>query len=247
MEEAFLSYDHVLISKGYHDPIPHRHFAKHLIFSMNEEFECIVENERFYCNGICIDSNALHSVKCDSGNLLVFLFDGTSNLAGRLDEKYLKGETYCLINKDLTLLVSELWKNTKKDAKKLDEAILSLCGIKGDIPEKYDDRIYQILRKISEMEGIYEDTYNMLCESVYLSRSRVSHLFQKEVGISLSNYLILEKIRKAYKYVLEGENITTASVRAGFSSSSHFSNTHKRMFGLTYTDFIKTTITKVII
>lgn len=196
MKEAFLSYDHILISKGYHNPMPHKHFAKHLIFSRVNEFECIVEKESFFCNAICIDSNTLHTVKHASGDLLVFLFDGTSNLAKRLDEKYLKGKSFCLLNKELSLLVNEQWKENYDDVKKMDEAILSACGIKGGVAVKYDERICHILWHLSEMECICGDTISMLCDSVYLSRSRVSHLFKKQVGISLSNYLIFEKIRK---------------------------------------------------
>lgn len=247
LKKAFWGYDHILISKGYNNPMLHKHFAKHLIFSINNSFECMVENASFYCNGVCIDSNIEHTVNYDGGDLLVFLFDETSNLAGELDKKYLKGNPFCVINKELSLKVSEQWKNNYDNVKKLDEAILSVCNIRNDISLKYDYRIYQILNKISQMEGIYEDTISILCDFVYLSRSRVSHLFRKQVGVSLSKYLVFEKMRKAYTYIAAGENITTASVRAGFNSSSHFSNVCKKMFGITFTDFIKTTVPKEII
>lgn len=247
LKEAFWSFDHIMLSKSYNNPMPHRHFAKHLIFSADSYFECVVEGVGFYCNGVCIDSNIEHTVNHDSGDLLVFLFDETSNLAAELDEKYLKGKPFCLIHAELSLKVSEQWKNNYDDAKKLDEAILSACNIKNDISARYDDRICQILERISKMEGIYEDTIGMLCDAVYLSRSRVSHLFKKQVGVSLSNYLVFEKMRKAYTYIAAGENITAASIRAGFSSSSHFSNVCRKMFGLAFTDVIKTAVFKEII
>lgn len=247
MNEAFWSYDHILISKGYNNPIPHRHLAKHLIFSIDNEFKCMVENNSFCCKAVCIDSNILHTVNNNSGELLVFLFDETSNLARELEEKYLKGAPYCLINEAVNLKVTDRWRKNYDDAKSLDDELLSICNIKNDIIEKYDDRVYQILKQISEMEGIYEDTMGALCGAVYLSRSRVSHLFKKQVGVSLSSYLIFEKMRKAYTYIAAGDNITTACIRAGFSSSSHFSNVCKKMFGLAFTDFIKTTVFKEII
>ncbi len=247
MKEAFWSYDHILISKGYHDPAPHRHFAKHMIFSIDREFECMIGDTVFLCKGVCIDANVLHTVNCQSGDMLVFLFDETGKMAGELDKKYLKGEPFCITDDELSSKVCEEWKGRHCDAGKLDEAILSACGIRNDIPEKYDGRVCRILMQISEMEGIHEDTFNVLCDSVYLSRSRVSHLFKKQVGIPLGNYLVFEKMRKAYTYIASGDNITTACIRAGFSSSSHFSNVCKKMFGLNFTDFSKTTVSKEII
>ncbi len=247
MKEAYWSFDHILISKDYNSPILHSHLAKHLIFSIHNEFECRVENNIFFCKGVCIDSNIDHTVNYDSDDLLVFLFDETSNLARELEKKYLKGLPFSILQEELSLKVVDLWKDNLENPKKLDEAILSVCNISSDNPVKYDDRICQILDRISKMEGIYENTINILCDMVHLSRSRVSHLFKKQVGVSLSNYLIFEKMRKAYTYVAAGENITTASVKAGFCSSSHFSNVCKKMFGLAFTDFTKAVEFKKII
>lgn len=130
LKDAFWSYDHILISKDYNSPIPHSHLAKHLIFSINNEFECTVESNTFFCKGVCIDSNIEHTVNYDSGDLLVFLFDETSNLAKELDEKYLKGLPFCLLKEELSLKVGNLWINNFKIPKRLDEAILSACNIK---------------------------------------------------------------------------------------------------------------------
>lgn len=246
MKSAFWSKDHILISKAYNNPIPHRHLAKHLIFSMDDPFECRIENINFYCKAVCIDSNALHTVNHDSGQLLVFLFDETSNPARKIDEKYLMGAPYCLLSEELIAETCNAWRNNGDDAKSMDAAILSICNLQKDVIETYDDRVCRILKQIAEMEGIYEGTVETLCDSVYLSRSRVSHLFKEQVGVSLSSYLVFEKMRKAYTYIASGHNVTDACIKAGFSSSSHFSNVCKKMFGLTITEFIKTTVSREI-
>lgn len=247
MKEAFWSSDHILISKDYNSPMLHSHLAKHLIFSINNKFECKIENNIFFCKGVCIDSNIPHTVNYDGDDLLVFLFDETSNMARELEKKYLKGFHFCMLKEELSLKVVNLWKNNSEDPKKMNEEILSACNIKSNTLLKYDDRVCKILDCISKMEGIYENTISILCNMVCLSRSRVSHLFKKQVGVSLSNYLIFEKMRKAYTYIAEGENITTASIKAGFCSSSHFSNVCKKMFGLSFSDFIKSVEFKEII
>lgn len=247
MNEAFWTYDHILISKAYNNPIPHRHLAKHLIFSIDDKFECMVENISFSCKAVCINSNTLHTVNHDNGNLLVFLFDETSNTSRLIDEKYLNGAPYCLLSEEMVIKVCNAWRNNYDDAKSMDDDILSICNLKKDSIETYDDRVCQILKKTAEMKGIYEDTIETLCNSVYLSRSRVSHLFKEQIGVSLSSYLVFEKMRKTYTYIASGHNITDASIKAGFSSSSHFSNVCKKMFGMSITEFLKTTVPKEII
>jgi hypothetical protein len=54
LNEAFWSYVHILISKAYNNPEPHRHWAKHLIFSLDNEFECTIESTSFCCYAICM-------------------------------------------------------------------------------------------------------------------------------------------------------------------------------------------------
>lgn len=247
MTEVFWTFDHILLSQGYKDPIPHKHLAKHLIFSTNDYFNCTVENEIVHCKGICIDSNTWHTVNSNDNNLLVFLFDETSFLAEELSEKYLKGKHFCIIDEKLVFMVISEWKINHGNSRKLNNAILSVCKLNKAGSPKYDDRIDKVLKIVNNMEGIYENTVSMLCKEIYLSQSRLSHLFKEQVGVSLSSYLVFEKMRKTYSYVLNGENITNACVHAGFCSSSHFSAVCKRMFGLSFADFIKTSEFKAIV
>lgn len=44
-----------------------------------------------------------------------------------------------------------------------------------------------------------------------LSESRLEHLFSEKTGIRLKHYLLLHKLRKAYKKVCEGKSITDAA------------------------------------
>jgi len=246
MKEAYWSYDHILISKGYIDPEPHKHLAKHLIFSNNNEFECTVGGLVLRCKGICIDSNIIHTVKHDAGGLLVFLFDETSNLAEELSEKYLKGAPYLVLKDELAYEVGRQWQENCIDAGKLDETVLSVCNLLRGSPAKFDNRIHQLLEYVYKLEGIDKYTMESLCSMLCLSHSRLSHLFSEQVGVSLGNYLVFEKMRKAYTYVAAGERITDACIRAGFNGFSHFANVCRNMFGIAFTDFSKTVLFKEI-
>ena len=80
---------------------------------------------------------------------------------------------------------------------------------------------------------------NQLSRLVYLSQSRLSHIFKQQTGITLHSYLAFEKLHKTHQYYIEGKTLTEACLLAGFSSSSHFSATCKRMFGMSIREIYK--------
>ena len=104
---------------------------------------------------------------------------------------------------------------------------------------KVDDRITDVLTFLRETDSVPEDITDILCQRVCLSKSRFSHLFKEQMGISLHRYLALDKMKKGYLSFLEYGNITEAAMRAGFDSPSHFAATCKRMFGISFTEFIQ--------
>ena len=80
---------------------------------------------------------------------------------------------------------------------------------------------------------------DILSEKLNLSKSRVSHIFKENIGISIKRYLVLEKMKKCYEYFKTTGSITNASINAGFYSSSHFATTCKKMFGISFSELEK--------
>ena len=70
--------------------------------------------------------------------------------------------------------------------------------------------------------------------SLKVSRPYLSSIFKKENGISLSSYILNTKIEEAC-YMLEYTNktILDISIHLGFSSQGHFTNTFKKIKGIT--------------
>ena len=50
--------------------------------------------------------------------------------------------------------------------------------------------------------------------------------------MTFAAYLIYQRIMKTYAEIINGKSITKASIEAGFSSSAHFAETNKKIFGL---------------
>lgn len=223
--------DHVSFFANYRTPERHSHFAKHLIFSQGGTLDCIVNNDRFQCVGVCIESGVEHTIQHERGNIFVMLIEETSELSRILQKRYLHGQPYAVIEDDILRDI--------QDIHEADEKVLKVCAPGVRIMSEYDDRIADVLQKIDSCESIDDDMVKRLCRAACLSQSRLSHLFREQVKISLASYLVMAKMEKVLTYLISGESITEASIHAGFSSSSHYAATCKRMFGITCSDFVK--------
>lgn len=72
-----------------------------------------------------------------------------------------------------------------------------------------------------------------------LSVSRISHLFKKETGLSLKNYILQRRIVEAKKLLAENDDmkVSTISARVGFNTFSLFNHSFKKITGLTPTNY----------
>ncbi|WP_434304699.1 hypothetical protein [Clostridium botulinum] len=54
MTGIFCALDHVFLLADYNDPEKHKHLSKHLLISLKENFNCLIEGEKISCEGIMI-------------------------------------------------------------------------------------------------------------------------------------------------------------------------------------------------
>ncbi|GAA0076790.1 helix-turn-helix domain-containing protein [Clostridium sp. CTA-5] len=249
MTEIFYSMDHVLLLADYNDPERHKHLAKHLLISLGDEITCLVEDEQVTCKGIIISSNVFHTIENNDNDILVYLFDETTDIAKEIEEKYLQDSFYYTLNSSIVQEIKMIWqkdmskrKNNKEIQKNyysIYQKILRVCNLDTSKPYVTDERVKKVLFLLEDMEEITEGITDYLAKKVFLSKSRLSHLFKEETRISLSSFLVIMKIAKTYEYILLGESITEASIKAGFNSPSHFATTNKNMFGISASEFRK--------
>lgn len=83
-----------------------------------------------------------------------------------------------------------------------------------------------------------ELTRESLASMVYLTPDYLSHLFKRETGFSLTNYIIYERIEES-KRLLAGtdQNISEIATRCGFQNISYFSRQFRRFTGMTPREF----------
>ena len=237
MTSTVFGYDHIMLRAEYRTPDPHSHLAVHFIAGLDGPVHCVVSGDSFDADAVFIASDVVHTAYAETGDMLVFLFDTAGSIAEEAQKQYLCGRPYFCGDKETVEKLREIWKNNPPA--QADSLITQLLGLDTVGNTLRDERISQGLEYLRSLDEVPEDITAQLCAKVCLSPSRLSHLFKENVGISLHRYLAMDKMRKGYIHFQKYGNITEASMRAGFDSPSHFAATCKRMFGISFSEFVK--------
>ena len=65
-----------------------------------------------------------------------------------------------------------------------------------------------------------------------LSPSRLAHLWTEQLGAPPSTFRVWWRLRDAMDALAQGDNVTRASVGAGFADAAHFARTCRRVLGI---------------
>lgn len=94
------------------------------------------------------------------------------------------------------------------------------------------------LLNIIERNYTKSPSLKSLSEDIYLSPSRICHIFKDLCGISYSSYLICRKLEEGERLLALGENtVTFISYQIGFANPSHFCRSFKEHLNITPTSY----------
>lgn len=97
---------------------------------------------------------------------------------------------------------------------------------------KQIDLIYLIKQYVEN--HIYEKiTQEIIASNLYFSTAYISRYYKKEIGISLSEYIISQKIEKSKEMLLSSCSLGEISEKLGFSSESYFIKVFKTITRMT--------------
>lgn len=74
-------------------------------------------------------------------------------------------------------------------------------------------------------------TIQSLSETLYIPRARLSSLFARYAGFSLTEYLNMLRIRQADELIAQGTPVTHAALESGFQSIRTFNSVYRRLTG----------------
>lgn len=230
--------NHITMVASYPTPLPHKHLALHLILATQGNLECKINNKVLFTPAIMIAADVEHTVTVKDGKTVVFLFDATSIQAQNIKQLYLKENDYYILPKDRIEKLRNFYQDSI-DLKKFDQNVCEYLQLtKQEYP--MDERIQDLLLRLSKMNELPDNVFSYACDVTGLSKSRFSHLFKENTGMSFRQYLVLVKLQIAYNGYESGKSITDIALDSGFDSPSHFANTMHRMFGLSASDFKNT-------
>jgi len=198
----------------------HAHFPIEVAFTLSGQLSIGTDLHQ-YTNIQCaiINSNVPHTFSCRNGECQLYFIDPTSYAGRDILKCYLsKGEDMVLIDKAATEQFKE-------------NHILAFENHPAGLTDM-DGRVQRCMDWIKANYSVEGINISMLSEIVFLSESRLAHLFKKHVGISVHQYILWKKIEMAVKRATEGFSLTDCAYTSGFADSSHFIKTFQKMFGI---------------
>jgi len=104
------------------------------------------------------------------------------------------------------------------------------CHILPQCPE--DERIKKVVQLI-QLNWQHSPDIDSCANAVFMSKSRLIHLFKEECGIPVTDFILKLKLREARRYLL-GSDLPLSRIAAmtGFANQSHFGAMFKREYGV---------------
>ncbi|CAL2103806.1 AraC family transcriptional regulator [Tenacibaculum sp. 190130A14a] len=200
----------------------HSHPVVEIISATNGTFSLlsngqIIENLEF----AIIDSNTEHKVSSKNCSIRVLMVE-SHNL--RLTDFF--------VNNGINFQNGVFVKTKFEKKNELFSEVKNLARTI-DLKTPTDKRIDESIKFIEENELEYKNLISELTSKVFLSNSRLSHLFKEHIGISIKKYLVWNRLRQAINlYLSENTNLTDVSIQSGFFDQAHLTNSFKTVLGV---------------
>jgi AraC-like DNA-binding protein len=214
---------YALLAKKSHQTEAHRHYGIELVLCERAGFDLFTEKGNYIAlNAAIIPSNLPHRFQCGDSTCQLLFLDPLSPIGQYILNRYqlYPGQDILVNPPDIEHLFS--------DFKSL-SSMNSETGMKRF--RKIDPRIQNCLQQIRSNPNCAELSIKQLGEVSFLSEGRLSHLFKQQLGVSIRQFILWNRIGLAVSKSNEGHSLTTAALYAGFSDSSHFTRAFSDMFG----------------
>ncbi|MBQ9132627.1 MAG: helix-turn-helix transcriptional regulator [Clostridia bacterium] len=81
-------------------------------------------------------------------------------------------------------------------------------------------------------------TVNSIAGHFHFSRGKLSVIFKRYAGISVSDYTNTLRVKNANALLTRGATVTEAALSSGFESTRTFNNVYKRIMGMTPSEYL---------
>jgi AraC family transcriptional regulator len=220
---------------GFGDADFHAHHAIQITACLAGELRLESACEALSAPFLAVAADTRH--RFEARGLLVFLFVEPESRLGRAlaEALFAERELVALDPRRLSPLLDPL--RATFDAS-LDSSALLRAGraavealVPATPPRLPDPRVQRIIaHAVAHLDEPL--SLSAAAAGIYLSPSRLRHLFVEQTGLAFKTYLLWLRLVRAVQVYSEGQSLTEAAHAAGFSDSAHFSRIFKRTFGL---------------
>lgn len=219
---------------GFGDAHFHAHHAIQLSLCLDGSLALFTETEGLHGPAIAVAADARHRFEAEG--LLAFIFVEPESRAGRaLTEALFQGRDLAAFDPAVLRAAAPL---ARTFADGLGPEALQAAGLAvvDALAPVAPAPVTDIrVRKIIDHAVAHLDTplsLNDAAHGVFLSPSRLRHLFVEQTGLAFKTYVLWLRLVRALQVYSEGRSLTDAAHAAGFADSAHFSRVFKRTFGL---------------
>lgn len=217
---------------------PHHHNTLQLVFDIDRSFRLKdKDNDWQEYSAAIIKDGHIHQLDSNNSIQLFLYLDRESIYAKQLTEKYLVDRGINdFTNSDIRKLSNDFFKKllVESNCDSLFHGYLMILKhlINLDIPALKDDRVEKAIAFIAQRH-IRQMTVKDVAMHVCLSESRLRHLFKKQVGQPLQNFILWMKIVDSLNLIVKGNKVEETAYAVGFWDASHMNRSYKTLLGVT--------------
>ena len=214
----------------------HSHHAVQIILSLDVSMRMHAGNgEWCSMHGAIVRADAEHSLD-PCGAVVVFLYVDPESREGRWLGRSLQAPITTVAREQFQSSMPQLqqfWESPP-NASEMSELVRSLVGslCSGPPPvHRMDERVTRVLEFIRE-DDASRIPLKDVARKVFLSPSRLAHLFAEEVGLPFRRYVLWRKLTRAMMVISRGNTLSAAAHTSGFADAAHMTRTFHQMFGM---------------
>jgi AraC-like DNA-binding protein len=225
------------------DSTSHRHYMLQIGLSLEGPFEV----NDLPMSGFLVSRNTSHYVSA-AGRVGVFIWTDPDNPRGRRLRQVLADNGTSLLPLNLNVPgIAVDGTLDCKGARELRERILNAIAPLPAQTLSPDTRIPRLMALIGNPEYLHDlSSVEQLAGEVNLSSSWLRHVFRKHTGLSIQQYILWSRVRRAVECMSAWTTITEVAHEAGFADAAHLSRTFRNSFGLAPSDVFSMTTQAVL-